>query len=104
MIHLSYIGPRIVNIGKNHGGAAENAVFKGHSFINTHIILDFTAFSNGNIRTDDYILSDVTPFTDLRARHDVRKVPNFGSGTNLNTIVNDCAGMSEEVSRIRDAG
>ena len=81
LIHLADFRPGIVNVGEDHRGAAENAVFQGDAFIDADIILNLAFVPDDCVGSDDDILPDVAVFADFRAGEDVGEVPNSRSLT-----------------------
>jgi hypothetical protein len=77
LIHLANFSPGIVNIGKDHGRAAKNSVFKGHTFIYTDVVLYLALFADGYIRAYYHVLADVAIFPYVGAGENMGEVPDL---------------------------
>ncbi len=64
LVHFYDFRARVVDVGKDHGRAAENTVLEGDAFEDRYVVLDFTLVSDGHVRSDDYVLADVAVFSD----------------------------------------
>ena len=100
LIHFPDLGPRIINIGENHGRPAEDAVLECHAFVNGYIVLDLTLLSNGHIRPDDHVLADIAVFTNGRVGKHMREMPDFGTSTDIHLVVNNSGLVDEYLSCI----
>ena len=81
LVHFADFRPGIVDVGEDHRGAAENAVFQGDAFIDADVVLDLAFVANGCVGTDDDVLADVAVVADFGAGKDVGKMPNSRSLT-----------------------
>jgi len=77
LVHLADFGAGVVDIGENHGGAAEDAVFKGDAFIDADVVLDLAFGADGGVGADDDVLADVAGFADFGIGEDVGEVPDL---------------------------
>ncbi len=59
LVHFADFRPGIIDIGKNHGRAAKNAIFQRYAFINADIILNFASGADDGVWTDNNVLSDI---------------------------------------------
>ena len=59
LVHLGDFRPWVDDVGEDHGGAAEDAVFQGNAFIDADIVLDLAFVADGDIRADNAILAYV---------------------------------------------
>ena len=66
LIHLADFRPGVVDVGKDHRGAAENTIFQCNTFIDADVVLYLAFVADHSIRTNDYILTDVAVFADFR--------------------------------------
>ena len=98
LVHLGDFRPGVVDIGKNHRWAAENAVFQGDAFVNAHVVLDLALVTDGDIGTDDDVLTDVAVFTDLGAGKNVGKVPDFCAFADGDVVIDDGGGWMKTSS------
>ena len=87
LVHFSDFCSGVVDVGEDHGRAAEDAVFQGDAFEDRHVGLDFALFADGDIRADDHVLADVAVFSDGGVREDVGEVPDFGSWVDVDVVV-----------------
>ena len=53
LVHFGDFRPGIVDVGEDHGWTAEDAVFEGHAFIDTDVVLDLALVADGNVGADD---------------------------------------------------
>ena len=81
LVHLADFGAGVVDIGENHGGAAEDAVFQRDAFIDGDVVLDFAFVADGRVGADDDVLADIAVFADFGAGEDVGEMPNSRSLT-----------------------
>jgi len=77
LVHLADLGPGVVDVREDHGGAAEDAVFEGDAFIDGDVVLDLAAGADDGIRADDDVLADVAVLADSRTTQNIRKMPDF---------------------------
>ena len=96
LVHLGDFRPGVVDVGENHRGAAEDAVFEGDAFIDADVILDFAFVADGHIGADDNVLADVAVFTDFGAGKDVGEVPDLCFFANFYTHIYHCRWMGEK--------
>ena len=89
LVHFRDFGPGIVDVGEHHGGAAKNTVLQGHPFIDRHVVLDFAAPADGDIRPDHDVLADVAALADFRSGEYVGKMPDFSPGADNSAGVDD---------------
>ena len=87
LVHLADFRPGVVDVGEDHGRAAEDAVFQGHSFVDGDVVLDFAVFADGDIRADHHVLADVAVFADSGIAEDVGEVPDFAFRSRWYTFV-----------------
>jgi len=96
LIHLSDFGAGVVDVGEDHRGAAEDAVFKGDALIDGYVVLDFAFVADDGVGSDDDILPDVAVFADFRAGEDVGEVPDLRFFANFYTFVYDSRFVGEK--------
>lgn len=101
LVHLGDFRSGVVDICKDHGGPAEDAVFQGDAFVNAHIVLDFALVANDDIGTDDHVLTDVAVLAYFGAGEDVGKVPDLCAFADAHVVVNDGGGVDEDVRKVR---
>ena len=65
LVHLADFRPGVVDVGKDHGRTAEDAVFQGDPFVDGDVVLNFAAVADGDIRPDDHVLPDVAVLADI---------------------------------------
>ena len=65
LIHFADFCTGIVDVGKDHGWAAEDAVFQCDAFIDGDVVLDFAFVADDGVGTDDDVLADVAVFADF---------------------------------------
>ena len=99
LIHLGYFRAGVVDVGEDHGGTAEDAVFQGYAFIDTDVVLDLATVADGDIGTDDDILADVAVFADFGAGKDAGEVPDFTPPANCYVVVNYCSRVHKYIGR-----
>jgi hypothetical protein len=95
LVHTPDIGPGVEHGGENHAGAAENIVFQGYAFVNTYVILNFTAIANNHIRPGNHILADIAVFPNNSTRHYMAEMPNPAIGANFYIAVNNSADVNK---------
>ena len=81
LVHFSDFRSRVVDVGKNHRRAAEDAAFQGDTFIDADVVLDLAFVADDCVGANDDVLADVAVFTDVGAGEDVGKMPNSRSLT-----------------------
>ncbi len=81
LVHLADFRPWIIDVGKDHGRTAEDAVFQSDAFIDGDVVLDFAFIADGRVGADDDVLADIAVFADFGAGEDVGKMPNSRSLT-----------------------
>ena len=96
LVHLGYFRPWVEDVGEDHRGAAEDAVFDGNAFIDADIVLDFALVPDGGVGADDDILADVAVLADFRAGENVGEVPDFGAFADLDVIIDDGGWVDED--------
>ena len=98
LIHLSDFGAGVVDVGEDHRGAAEDAIFQCYAFIDADVVLNFAFVAYDCVGADDNVLADVAVFADFGAGEDVGEVPDLGAGADGNVIVDDGGWMGEKTS------
>lgn len=101
LVHLPDFCPGVVDIGEDHRGAAEDAVFEGNALVDTYIVLDLASVADGDIRTDHAVLPDIAVLADLGPREDMGEVPDLCTFANFDIVVNDGGGMDEDTRKTR---
>ncbi len=81
LVHFADFRSGVVDVGEDHRGAAENAVFEGDTFVDTDIVLDFAFVADDCVGTDDDVLADVAVLADVGTGEDVGEVPDSRSLT-----------------------
>ena len=81
LVHLADFRTRVEDVGKDHRGAAENAVFQCDAFINGDVVLNFAFVADGCVGTDDDVLAYIAAFANVGAGKDVGEVPDSRSLT-----------------------
>ena len=74
LVHLGNLSPGVVDVGEDHGRAAEDAVFQGHAFVDAHVVLDLALVADGDVGSDGDVLADVAVLTDFGAGKNMRKL------------------------------
>ena len=96
LVHLGDFRPWIVDVGEDHGRAAEDAIFQGDAFIDADIVLNLALVADGDVGTDDDILADVAVLADLGAGEDMGEVPDLCAFADFHIVVDDGGGVDEE--------
>lgn len=86
-------GAWVVNIGKDHTGAAKNIIIELHCVIYRDVVLHFDVVADHHVVSHEYILPERTTLTDPCTAADVHPMPNSGAFTDLGAIVNDRGGV-----------
>ncbi len=87
LTHTADVGTRIKNIRKDHARPTEDVVLKGNSFVYGDIVLDLAGVSYNHVLTDDDVLPDVAIIADSSPRENMGKVPDPGTFSNRDIIV-----------------
>ena len=96
LVHFADFRPGVVDVGKNHGRTAEDAVFQGDPFVDGDVVLNFASLADVYIRADDHVLPDVAVFTDSGVAEDVGEVPDFGAVADTDVIIHNRTTMSKK--------
>ncbi len=111
LIHLADFRTGIIDVGKDHGGSTEDTVFQGDAFVDADVVLDFTFVADDGVGANDDILSNVAVITDFGATQNVREMPDFRPGTDLDFVIDGGGGMCKNAGiffghlvRILDTG
>ena len=99
LVHFTDFRPWVIDVGKNHGWTAEDAVFKGDAFVHGNVVLDLAFIADDSVRTDDDILADVAVFANFGTGKDVGEVPDFGFFANGDVVVNDGGGVDGDARK-----
>ena len=99
LVHLGDFSTRIVDIGKDHGRTAEDAIFEGHAFVDTDIVLDLALIADSDVGTDHAVLAEVAVLADLGTGENMGKVPDFRSFADGDVIVDDGRRVDEVVGK-----
>jgi len=87
LIHFTDFRPWIIDVGKDHGGSAKNAVFQRYAFIDADIVLNFALVADFGVGTDNNVLADVAVVADFGAGKDVGEVPHLCAFADGNVVV-----------------
>jgi hypothetical protein len=99
LVHFGDFRSRIVDVCEDHGGAAEDAIFQGNSFIGADIVLNLALVANSYVRANYDILADVAVLADLGAGEDMGEVPDLGAFADGHVVVHDGSGVDEDVRK-----
>ena len=91
-------GTRCVHVRKDHRRTTEDIVFEHDTLVDGNVVLYLHVVTDFSSRTDDDVLPDATSLSDTRSGQDVTKVPDEGSLTDLDTVVNVRRFMDREAS------
>jgi hypothetical protein len=80
-------GSGIYHIGKHAGRTAKYVIFDNYIVIYLYVVLYLYSVPDKRPGTDVHILTDGTSFADLRAGHDMAKMPYFCAFANLRALV-----------------
>ena len=103
LVHLSDFSTRVEDVGENHRGAAEDAIFQGDAFIDADVVLELALVAYDGIGADDDVLADVAILADLGAGEDVGEVPDFCAFADGNVVIDDGGGVDEDVGKVSAA-
>lgn len=98
LVHLGDFRPGIEYVGEDHGGAAEDAIFEGDTFVNAHVILDLASIADGDIGTNDDVLANIAVLADFGTGEDVGEVPDFCFFTNFHITIYHGGFVGEKIS------
>ena len=98
LVHLSNLGPGVVNIGEDHGRATEDSVFQVDAVIDRDIVLDFAPIPYCDIWSDDHVLADVAIRADPGALKDVGEMPDFRARTDFAFFIDNSRRMEKSVA------
>jgi len=98
LVHFADFRTRVEDVGKDHRGAAEDAVFQGDAFVNGDIVLNFTFVADDGVGADDDVLADVAVFSYFRSGKDVGEMPDLRFFANFNVVVDDSCFVGEKTS------
>lgn len=90
-----YKGAGVVHVGKNHAGAAEDALFERDIVVHTDVVLHFAAVTNVDLVSDEHVLAEGHALADFCTPTHMDKVPDAGAFANLCAFVNDGAGVDD---------
>ncbi len=93
-------GAGVVHVGKDHAGAAENALFERDVVVHADVILHFAAVADGDLIAHENILTEGHIFADFCAATHMDKVPDARALTDLCTFVDDGSGMNSGILHI----
>lgn len=89
---------RIIDIGEDHAGATEYALFQRDIVVDRNIVLDLTAVADHDFVAHEHILTERNADTDAGARANMDKVPDTGVFTDLRALIDDRAGVLDRKS------
>ena len=89
-------GTRVVDIGKDHRRAAENALFQNYVVIDGHIVLYLAVVADFCVVPDEAILPQRDIPADFRACADMRKMPDAAALADLRAVVDDGGRMDAD--------
>ena len=78
---------RIVDVGEDAGGAAEDAVLQDHAFIQRHVVLYLAAVPHDDVRANHDVLPDDAVPPHPAVPHEVAEVPDPGSSADVARFV-----------------
>ena len=99
LIHFADFRPWVVDVGKDHRRAAENAVFQGDAFVNADVVLDFAFVADDGVGADDNVLADVAVLADFGAGEDVGEVPDLRFFADGDVVVDNCCWVNKNIDR-----
>ena len=88
-------GPGVIDIGKNHAGTTEYALFEGDVVIDRDIVLDLAAVPDDDAVPDKDVLAEGHAPVYDGAGTDMGRLPDTGSIADLGTVVDDGARVPE---------
>ena len=97
LVHLADFRAWIVDVGKDHRGATEDAVFQCDTFIDGDVVLDFAFAADDGIGANDDILPDVAVFADFGSVKNVGKMPDFRFFAYGDVVVHNCCWVNENI-------
>ncbi len=88
---------RVVDIGKYHARAAEDAVFQSDLVVYGNVVLDFAVVTDTHLVADKDILTQRAMLADAGLATDVYPVPDAAAGADLGACVDDGGGVNGSV-------
>lgn len=85
----------IVDVGKNHTGAAKHVVFDFDPIVYRDVVLDFDVVADHDAISDKYVLAKRTASANVRARAYMHPVPDPAAITNMRARVYDGAWVDD---------
>ena len=85
------VRPRGVHVGEYAGRSAEYVVLQLHAFVDRDIVLDADAVAYTDVAAYIDVLSERAVGTDLGTFLDMAEMPNLGTGTYLDSVIDVAA-------------
>ena len=104
LFHAPDVGPGIDDIGEDHAGAAEDVIFQGDTFIDGNVILNLASLSDGDVRTDHDILTDVAVIAEEGTGQNMGKMPDLCPPADRHTVIHHRGFVNETCAGIRVSG
>lgn len=96
LVHFGDFRAGVEDVGEDHRGSTEDAVFEGHAFIDRDVVLELAFVTDGYIRANDDVLADVAVLTNLSAGEDVGEVPDLCAFADLDVIIDNGGWVDED--------
>jgi len=98
LVFARHVTARIDHVGKHARGAAEDIVFKRHTFEDGDIVLDLDVVTDSHVSGDEHVLTENTAASDPDIGHDVCEMPYPGAKTYVHAFFNDGCLVNEVVT------
>ncbi len=97
ILHTPDLAARVGNIGEHHGRATKDVVLERHPFIDADVVLDLHSAADTDVGSNHHVLANPTIFSDHRVLQNVGYVPNPGSLTDLDILIDKGRFVSEVI-------
>ncbi len=88
---------RVIDVGEDHAGAAEDSFFERYVVVNRDVVLDFAVVADDDLVADEDVLAERYALADFGAAANVGPVPDATAFPDLCAFVNDGSGMDSDV-------
>jgi hypothetical protein len=95
LVAARYVASGIDHVCKHNGRPAEDVILEDHTRIDRYVVLNLDVIPYHDAGRNNDVLSDVATRPNLRARHNVREMPNRG-------VVTDGASFIDIARIVRD--
>lgn len=88
---------RVIDVGEDHAGAAEDAFFEGDVVVNRDVVLDFAVVADDDFVADEDVLAERHALANPGAAANVNPMPDAAAFADLCAIVNDGGGVDGDI-------